>query len=230
VICRAQALVLVGMLLLGAAAGCGTAGAGGATAHPSAPAAGSPARSSPGPAGSPTEVQLVPPSVRPLEIGSSGLLAPSGVTASRSAPPTRLRIPAIGVDAPVVQLDKGADGTMDVPADSNTPGWYARGPAPGENGPAVILGHLDSVSGPAVFWRLSSLHPGDVVQVQRQDGSQVKFSVSRTATFSVDSFPTRDVYGTSAGPELRLITCGGDYSASRRRYLSNVVAFATLAG
>jgi hypothetical protein len=226
---RAGALVLLSTLLVGAASGCGSAGAGGATAHPSAPAAGAQDRSSPGAAGSPTQVQLVPPTVRPLEIGSSGLLAPSGVTASRSAPPSRLRIPAIGVDAPLVQLDKRADGTMDVPADSSTPGWYERGPAPGENGPAIILGHLDSSAGPAVFWRLSSLHPGDVVQVQKQDGSQVTFSVTRTASFSVDSFPTRDVYETSTGPELRLITCGGDFSISRRRYLSNVVAFATLA-
>jgi hypothetical protein len=92
----------------------------------------------------------------------------------------------------------------------------------------VILGHLDSFTGPAVFWRLASLQRGDAVQVDRQDGSHLDFSIRRTATFAVDSFPTKEVYGATAGPELRLITCGGDYSSSRRQYLSNVVAFAAL--
>jgi sortase (surface protein transpeptidase) len=129
----------------------------------------------------------------------------------------------------MVQLDERPDGTIQVPSDWNTPGWYARGPAPGEPGPAVVLGHLDSFTGPAVFWRLSSLRTGDAVEIDRQDGSHLTFSVSRTATFAVDSFPTREVYGPSSGPELRLITCGGDYSVSRHQYLSNVVAFASLA-
>jgi sortase (surface protein transpeptidase) len=180
--------------------------------------------------GGSSQIELVPPTVRPLDSGSSGLPAPSGVTASRAAPPTRIRIPTIGVDAGIVELDQRPDGTIEVPSDWNTPGWYARGPAPGEAGPAVILGHLDSFTGPAVFWRLSSLQAGDVVQIDRKDGSHLTFTISRTATFNVDSFPTRDVYGTSSGPELRLITCGGSYSVSRHQYLSNVVAFATLSG
>jgi sortase (surface protein transpeptidase) len=152
------------------------------------------------------------------------------VTAARSAPPTHIRIPRIGVDAGLVQLDKRSDGTLEVPSDWNTPGWYARGPAPGENGPAVILGHLDSYTGPAVFWRLSALQAGDPVEIERQDGSRLTFSVVRTQAFSVDSFPTKEVYGPTAGPELRLITCGGSYSAARHEYLENVVAFARLAG
>ena len=221
---RGSSLVVLTFLLVGAAAACGSAvptppGAGRAHAGPTARAS-----------GSPSQIQLVPPTVRPLDGGSSGLPAPSGVTASRAAPPTRIRIPAIGVDAGMVQLDERPDGTIQVPADWNTPGWYARGPAPGEAGPAVILGHLDSFTGPAVFWRLSSLQPGDTVEIQRQDGSHLTFSIRRTATFGVDAFPTSEVYGPSSGPELRLITCGGNYSASRHQYLSNVVAFAALAG
>jgi sortase (surface protein transpeptidase) len=180
-----------------------------------------------GSAASGTQIQLVPPTVRPLEIGSSGLPAPSGVTASRLAAPTHLKIPAIGVDVPLVQLDKQADGTIQVPSDPNQPGWYARGPSPGETGPSIILGHLDSNVGPAVFWRLSSLHQGDTVQVQREDGSRAVFSVQRLASFSVDSFPVGEVYGATSGPELRLITCGGDYSRARGRYLQNTVVFAT---
>ncbi len=205
--------------MYGCGGGAPSSGAPGATAGQ--------ARSRSLPTPSPAQIKLVAPTVQPLDSGSSGLPAPSGVTASRAAAPTRLRIPAIGVDSTLGQLDKKADGTMDVPSDFNQPGWYARGPAPGEKGPAVILGHLDSYTGPAVFWRLSVLHAGDVIEVDREDGSKVTFKVTRIASFSVDSFPTAEIYGPSAGPELRLITCGGTYSLTRRQYLSNVVAFAS---
>jgi sortase (surface protein transpeptidase) len=205
--------------MYGCGGGAPSSGAPGATAGQ--------ARSRSLPTSSPAQIKLVAPTVQPLDSGSSGLPAPSGVTASRAAAPTRLRIPAIGVDSTLGQLDKKADGTMDVPSDFNQPGWYARGPAPGEKGPAVILGHLDSYTGPAVFWRLSTLHAGDVIEVDREDGSKVTFKVTRIASFSVDSFPTAEIYGPSAGPELRLITCGGTYSLTRRQYLSNVVAFAS---
>ena len=221
---RAPALIALSLLLAGALYGCG-----GGTPSSGAPgtAAGQ-ARSRSLPTSSPAQINLVAPTVQPLDSGSSGLPAPSGVTASRAAAPTRLRIPAIGVDSTLGQLDKRADGTMDVPSDFNQPGWYTRGPAPGERGPAVILGHLDSYTGPAVFWRLSTLHAGDVVEVDREDGSKVAFKVTRIASFSVDSFPSAEIYGPSAGPELRLITCGGTYSLNRRQYLSNVVAFASI--
>ena len=205
--------------MYGCGGGAPSSGAPGATAGQ--------ARSRSLPTSSPAQIKLVAPTVQPLDSGSSGLPAPSGVTASRAAAPTRLRIPAIGVDSTLGQLDKKADGTMDVPSDFNQPGWYARGPAPGEKGPAVILGHLDSYTGPAVFWRLSVLHAGDVIEVDREDGSKVTFKVTRIASFSVDSFPTAEIYGPSAGPELRLITCDGTYSLTRRQYLSNVVAFAS---
>lgn len=221
---RGSSLVVLTLVLVGAV-GCGSAGPA-RPGHAAVHASSSPAAAS---SASPAQIQLVPPTVRPLDGSSSGLPAPSGVTASRAAPPTRIRIPAIGVDAGMVQLDQRPDGTIEVPADWDTPGWYARGPSPGELGPAVILGHLDSFTGPAVFWRLSSLKPGDSVEIQRQDGAHLNFSIRRTATFSVDSFPTAEVYGPSSSPELRLITCGGNYSSSRHEYLSNVVAFASLA-
>jgi sortase (surface protein transpeptidase) len=142
--------------------------------------------------------------------------------------PTRIEIPAIGVDASMVRLDLQPNGAVEVPSDVNRPGWYRRGPAPGDDGAAVILGHLDSYAGPAVFWRLSELHAGDTVRITREDSSRLTFAVQRTVSYSVDAFPSFDVYGAAARPELRLITCGGTYSASRRQYLSNVVAFATL--
>ena len=154
--------------------------------------------------------------------------APPGQTPGTTVPPVRVQIPAIGVDAFLVQLDLNRDGTVEVPSDFNRPGWYRRGPAPGDLGAAVILGHVDSYTGPAVFWRLSALRPGDAVRVTRQDGVVLDFAVRRTVSYPVDSFPSFDVYGATARPELRLITCGGAYSTSRRQYLSNVVAFAGL--
>jgi Sortase domain len=218
---RCRALLALALACAGGVVGCGAPSQSHQTAAVSS--------RTPGPSHTPQEIGLVPPTVRPLEVGSSGLLAPSGVTASRAPSPTRLRIPAIGVDASLVQLDRKPDGTIEVPDDSSRPGWYSRGPAPGEKGPAVILGHLDSYTGPAVFWHLSSLRPGDMVMVGRQDGSEVSFTVQRLATFPTDGFPTDEVYGGASGPELRLITCGGNFSLARRQYLSNVVAFASLA-
>ena len=97
-----------------------------------------------------------------------------------------------------------------------------------ELGPAIILGHLDSYTGPAVFWRLSSLHPGDAARIRREDGSELDFRIQRLSTFSTGAFPTNEVYGPTAGPELRLISCGGGYSLTRRQYLANVVAFASM--
>jgi sortase (surface protein transpeptidase) len=168
------------------------------------------------------------PSLRPLDAGSRGVPAPPDGTAGSLPAPVRLTIPSIGVDAALVRLDLDRDGSIQVPSDFDTPGWYGRGPVPGAEGAAVILGHLDSYSGPAVFWRLASLHPGDVVRVRRQDGSELTFTIQRTQSYSVDSFPSFEVYGATSRPELRLITCAGTYSRSRRQYLSNVVAFATL--
>jgi sortase (surface protein transpeptidase) len=171
---------------------------------------------------------MVPPSVVPAAIGSSGLPAPAGVTAPRAAPPVRIRIPAIGVDSSLQQLEARSDGTIEVPSDPGRAGWYNRGPVPGEVGPAIILGHLDSHSGPAIFYRLASLHAGDAVLIGRQEGSDLSFRVQRVATFPVDGFPTDQVYGPTPDPQLRLITCGGTFSLSRRQYLENVVAFAGL--
>ena len=215
---RAALLALV--VLLGT--GCGGA------AQPARGAAPS-SRPASSPGSSPVTIQLVPPSVVPNNFGSSGLPAPGGVTASRASPPVRLRIPAIGVDSSLLQLDARPDGTIEVPSDFDKPGWYSRGPAPGENGPAVVLGHLDSYTGPAVFYRLSSLHAGDTVTVNRADGSELAFKVQRLASYPTDNFPTSEVYGATPAPELRLITCGGNFSVTRHQYLANVVAFAALA-
>jgi sortase (surface protein transpeptidase) len=167
------------------------------------------------------------PVLRPLDPGA-GPPAP-GPAAGGGVPPVRIRIPGIGIDSTLARLGLNADGTVEVPPDFRQAGWYTKGPSPGDLGPAVILGHLDSATGPAVFARLSSLRSGDQVLITREDGSQLRFVVDRVLSVSVDAFPTDQVYGVTPDPALRLITCGGTYSLARGRYLSNVVAFAHLA-
>jgi sortase (surface protein transpeptidase) len=172
----------------------------------------------------------VPPTFRQIDLGSSGLPAPSSISALRGPAPVHIAIPAIGVDSVLGQVDLLSDGTLAAPSHADQPGWYRRGPTPGQTGPAVIVGHLDSATGPAVFYRLSSLRAGDLVEVGREDRSLVRFRVQRLATYSTDGFSTAEVYGATSAPELRLITCGGSYSLSRRQYVANVVAFASFAG
>jgi sortase (surface protein transpeptidase) len=149
--------------------------------------------------------------------------------AHRSAPPARIGIPAIGVSAAVVRLGLKPDGTLEVPSDFDDTGWYTGGPAPGETGPAVIAGHIDSQRGPAVFYRLRELRPGDEITVGRADGSSVRFTVDGIAQYPKRAFPTEAVFGPSPDPILRLITCGGSFDRSRRSYRDNVVVTARLA-
>jgi Sortase domain len=206
-----------------AVAGCGAAG--GSGGQPAPAGATPPARASP------TVPVMVPaaPVVRPLEV-TGAPPAPAPVDGGGASAPVRLRIAVIGVDAGVERLGLNGDGTIQVPSDPGRAGWYQNGPAPGAQGPAVIVGHLDSATGPAVFYRLSSVRAGSEVVVAREDGSTATFRVDRVATFPVDRFPSDQVYGATADAELRLITCGGAFSVVQRRYLSNVVVFAVLEG
>jgi hypothetical protein len=142
--------------------------------------------------------------------------------------PTGITIPRIGVRAArFVGLGLAVNGEIEVPRDAETPGWFTPGPSPGQLGPAVIAGHVDSTTGPALFYRLSELRPGDRVLVDRRDGSVATFTIDRVESFEKEAFPTRDVYGPTPRSELRLITCGGRYD-DRAGYLSNTVAFAHL--
>ena len=147
-------------------------------------------------------------------------------TARQVAAPTRVSIPAIGVDSVLAEIGVDGAGALVPPADFTRAGWFAAGPAPGETGPAVLAGHVDDRSGPAVFFRLEELEPGDEVQVTRADGGTVPFTVTRVETYPKDDFGTAEVYGPTTGAELRLITCGGTFDRSRRSYTDNVVVFA----
>lgn len=151
------------------------------------------------------------------------------VAAEQAPTPTTVRIPRIGVDATMIPLGLNDDGTIEVPHDFAQTGWWADGPEPGEAGPAVILGHVDSRSGPAVFYDLRSLDPGDEILVDRLDGTTVTYAVERLEQHPKDDFPTQAVYGPTDGPELRLVTCGGDFDRDARSYRDNVIVFASLA-
>jgi sortase (surface protein transpeptidase) len=144
-----------------------------------------------------------------------------------SSDPVRLDIPAIGVSTTLVRLGLAADGTMEVPKKWAEAGWYTGGPRPGENGPAVIAGHVDSTSGPAVFYRLRDLRAGDKVLVTRADHSVVQFVINRLQAFPKTAFPTATVFAPTPVPALRLITCTGAFDRRARSYLENLVAFAS---
>jgi sortase (surface protein transpeptidase) len=143
-----------------------------------------------------------------------------------AADPVRVQVPSIGVDAPVVPLGLDAAGALEAPEGMAETGWWTGGPEPGETGPAVIAGHVDSREGPAVFFRLRELGAGDAIIVVRADGSRVEFVVERLDRHPKDEFPTEAVYGDTPGPTLRLITCGGEFDRSTGHYLDNVIAFA----
>jgi sortase (surface protein transpeptidase) len=149
-------------------------------------------------------------------------------SAPRRAPqPVRLRIPAIGVDAPLIPLGLDATGALNPPAGFNEAGWWSAGTRPGEPGPAVIAGHIDSKTGPAVFFKVPKLAPGDAVFVRRRDGSQIRFTVERTAHYPKTRFPSAAVYGRTRRPALRLITCSGTFDRATGHYLDNTVVYAS---
>ncbi|MCK9876003.1 class F sortase [Frankia sp. Ag45/Mut15] len=166
-----------------------------------------------------------PPSPPPAPTGTATSPAPTRPAVVISDP-ARLRIPRLSVDAPVVHLGLAADGTIAVPTSWGDVGWYDRGPAPGGIGPSVLVGHYDSTSGPAVFYRLNQLVPGDKVVVVGASGLSQTFLVDRSEEATKSTFPTERVYGPVTRPELRLITCGGAFDFQTRHYLSNLIVYA----
>jgi hypothetical protein len=139
--------------------------------------------------------------------------------------PTRLRIPSIGVTASLEELGPMESGILASPHDYARPGWYAGGAAPGDIGPAVIAGHVDSNTGPGVFYKLFELKPGSRIEVER-GGRWLSFVTVANERYAKAAFPTDRVYGPTPGPELRLITCGGAFDGARQTYRDNVVVYA----
>ena len=144
--------------------------------------------------------------------------------------PVVVRIPSIKLDTKgLVDLRLDDKGELEAPKDFQQAGWYASGPTPGEFGPSVIAGHVDSHLGPAVFYRLGALKKGAKVEVERKDGSTATFVVDRVERYPKAQFPTSEVYADTGGrAELRLITCGGDIDRQSGHYVDNVVAYAHL--
>lgn len=139
------------------------------------------------------------------------------------ARPVRIRIPAIGVDAPVVDVGVDAAGALEPPATADRVGWFTEGPAPGAVGPALLAGHVDSRAGPGVFYRLVDLRAGDTVTVDRADGSTIAFTVVSTERVAKAAFPTELIYAPLPVPLLRLVTCGGTFDHAARSYRDNVI-------
>lgn len=147
--------------------------------------------------------------------------------ANANVVPTRVRIVSIGVDAPMIDLHKNADNTLEVPQDIRVSGWYTGRSVPGELGPSVVVGHVDSAArGAGVFYRLRELEVGDLITIERSDGSTAEFRVTDSELVLKDEFPTEKVYGSVEGSKLRLITCGGTFDGSARSYLGNVIVYA----
>jgi sortase family protein len=150
--------------------------------------------------------------------------------AARASRPVHVSIPSIGVNAEVQPVGLLRDGSIAVPAlaKTNTTGWYDRGPAPGDQGPAVLVGHVDDKRGPSVFYRLGTLLPGATVQVTRKDRVVVTFRVDSVRQYAKDALPIGPVFADFSRPALRLITCGGAWVGGRTGYADNIVVFASL--
>ncbi|WP_250036740.1 class F sortase [Paractinoplanes maris] len=144
--------------------------------------------------------------------------------------PTRVRIPALRVDEAMTGLGLNPDGSMQVPTDARTVGWYTKAPTPGSLGPAVLAGHVNYHGTDGTFARLSTLRAGDQVKVTRQDGVTAVFAVTRVDRYAKDQFPADAVYGAIDHAGLRLITCGGDFDNRTGHYIDNIVAYAELRG
>ncbi|MEV6802218.1 class F sortase [Micromonospora rifamycinica] len=157
--------------------------------------------------------------------------APAGPDPLPRSAPTTITIPKIGVNAEIMPLGTNPDGTVQVPPleQAQRAGWYEPGTSPGETGNAVIVGHVDSAKlGPAVFFQLGALLPGDLVAVSRADGSTATFTVDEVRAYPKEEFPTDLVYGPNDRPGLRVVTCGGQFDQGTASYRDNVIVFATL--
>jgi LPXTG-site transpeptidase (sortase) family protein len=164
----------------------------------------------------------------PLFAGPAPRNSPPAVNpAARSAPVT-LSIPSIGLTVPVTEVGLNSNDTIQVPANYQVPGWYRLGPSPGQRGSAVILGHVDTYKGPAVFFKLRTLKPGDLVNVTLADRLITHFEVRQIAMYLKSDFPTDLVYESHGYSGLQLITCGGAFDPQTGHYLSNVVVYTAL--
>ncbi|MEV0463341.1 class F sortase [Nocardia tengchongensis] len=164
---------------------------------------------------------------------SSTKVAPTTLAVKTAASITRstpvsFSIPSINVAGSLISVGLNADGSVQVPADYQQAGWYQQGPAPGEQGSAVILGHVDSYKGPGVFFTLKKVKKDDMIDVTRADGKVAHFKVTDVRMYLKSEFPDQTVFGPRGGATLQVVTCGGDFDKNAKSYLSNVVVFSSL--
>jgi sortase (surface protein transpeptidase) len=166
------------------------------------------------------------PALVPVPIGRQAPVPQP--TPQKVARPVSLTIPAIGVRTGLVHLGLTSSGALQVPSSTTVAGWYTGSARPGATGAAVIVGHIDSKTGPGVFFRLRLLHAGSRVYIRRADGTLAVFRVTSVRSYPKSRFPSLAVYGPVPDAELRLITCGGAFDVATGHYLSNLIAYATL--
>lgn len=183
-----------------------------------------------------TTMQQTPPTPQatPQHVAAAGPSSPSDnqLVLSRSIP-TRITVPAIGVNSSLIKLGLNDDGTMQTPplSDVMQAGWYRYSPTPGQRGPAVIVGHIDSrEAGEGVFFHLGEMKPGEKINVTRADGITAVFIVDKLEVYPKSGFPTKKVYGNTPDAQLRLISCGGPFDTAKRSYRDNIVVYAHLDG
>ncbi|MEV5972434.1 class F sortase [Streptomyces sp. NPDC051921] len=170
--------------------------------------------------GPPQPLAAAAPGGRSLAVAAAPLSA---------SPPVRVRVPGVRIDAPVVRVGLDAEGWIEAPPpdDRNLAGWFTGAVTPGERGTAVVVGHVDTPEGRAVFYDLGALAPGGRIEITRTDGRTAVFTVYGVEVVPKEGFPAKRVYGSTGSPELRLITCGGPY-AKDGGYAGNVVVSARL--
>lgn len=146
--------------------------------------------------------------------------------ASETVAPVRLSIPALGVNAPIMPVGVGLKGSMEVPEDVATAGWYRFGPLPGSRGSAMVIGHVDSrTQGPGIFFGLSTLRLGERIGVRITGGLTQLFVVEARRFFAKDELP-EDLFARDGPPRLTLVTCGGGFDERTRSYSHNVIVYA----
>jgi sortase (surface protein transpeptidase) len=171
-----------------------------------------------------------PPLPPPSASSTPGTASPATSPAMERSVPVRLEVPRIDVRTPLMKLAKNPDQTVETPPLSRAQeaGWYRLGAAPGSRGAAVIIGHVDTATGPAIFYRLGDLRPGDRARVLRADGRTAVFRIDSVERVEKDRFPTQRVYGDPGYAAIRLITCGGRFDRGSGHYTDNVIAYGHL--
>jgi hypothetical protein len=191
-------------------------------------------RSNPSAGEPPAGRQLPPGALAAEHLPVAPLLAPhapqkrrlADVVDANAAAPRRIHISSIGVSARVIPLQLAPNRTMETPKNFSETGWFEPGHEPGEQGPAVVVGHVDSKTGPAVFYKLRKLRRGDMIRIVRADGSAVRFRVEGLERWPKADFPTKKVFGRTRKSTLRLVTCSGNFDPSVGHYVDNTIVYA----